>query len=95
MQIKELQTDTNKKQTLQTGGFAMFQSGCYAVDVAGEHRAFLDIGDAEEASGDALEADGEATVRGHAVSLPSALCPLSRAPQARIPRTPHGAHRTP
>ena len=93
------------------------------VDISREHRAFLDVGDAEEASGDALQADGEAAVRGHAVaegvevetesirvhattehllavfgcsvlrSLSSALCsPLcpSRAPQARIPRTPHG-----
>ena len=103
------------------------------VDVSWEHGAFFDVGDAEEAGGDALEADGEAAVRGHAVaegllsetesirihattehllavvgcsvrpsasalsplpaprsaSLPSALCP-SRAPQARIPRTPHG-----
>ena len=103
-----------------------------AVDVAGEHGAFLDVGDAEEASRDTLEADGEAAVRRHAVAegllsepesirihtttdhllavvgcsvrpsasaLCSLLCPLSlcpsRAPQARIPRTPHGAHRTP
>ena len=52
-----------------------------AVDVAGEHRAFLHIrySDAEEAGGDALEADGEAAVRGHAVypraSLLYPLCP--------------------
>ena len=38
------------------------------VDVSWEHGAFLDIGDAEEASGDALEADGEAAVRRHAVA---------------------------
>ena len=95
---------------------------CHTIDISWEHGAFFDVGDAEEAGGDALEADGEATVRGHAVaegvevetesigvhattehllavvgcsarpsavSLPSALCP-SRAPQARIPRTPHG-----
>ena len=39
-----------------------------AVDVAGEHGAFLDVGDAEEASRDTLEADGEAAVRRHAVA---------------------------
>jgi len=38
------------------------------VDISWEHRAFFDVGDAEEASGDALEADGEAAVRGHAVA---------------------------
>ena len=42
--------------------------GSDAVDVAGEHGAFLDIGDAEEASRDTLKADGEAAVRGHAVA---------------------------
>ena len=41
---------------------------CYAVDVSREHRAFFDVGDAEEAGGDALEADGEAAVRRHAVA---------------------------
>ena len=67
-----------------------------AVDVAGEHGAFRHIrySEAEEAGGDALEADGEAAVRGHAVS-PAPLCPLSRAraPQARIshPATPREA----
>ncbi len=39
-----------------------------AVNVSRKHRTFLDVGDAEEASGDALEADGEAAVRGHAVA---------------------------
>ena len=65
-----------------------------AVDISREHGAFFDVGDAEEAGGDALEADGEAAVRGHAVS-PAPLCPLSRAraPQARIshPATPREA----
>ena len=56
--------------------------GCYAVNVAGEHGAFLDVGDAEEAGSDTLEADGEAAVRGHAVSLPS----LPRATGAHISR---------
>ena len=32
---------------------------CHAVDVAREHRAFLDVSDAEEACSDALQADGE------------------------------------
>ena len=40
----------------------------YSVNVPREHGAFLDVGDAEEASRDALEADGEAAVRGHAVA---------------------------
>ena len=42
--------------------------GSDAVDVAGEHGAFLDVSDAEEAGGDALEADGEAAMRRHAVA---------------------------
>ena len=54
----------------------------HTVDVAGEHGAFLDVGDAAEAGGDALQADGEAAVRGHAVSPP--LCP--RAAGAHISR---------
>ena len=54
------------------------------VDISREHRAFLDVGDAEEASGDALETDGEAAVRGHAVSLPSL-------PRAAGAHTPHPA----
>ena len=37
-----------------------FVLGRDAVDVAREHGAFLDVGDAEEASRDTLEADGEA-----------------------------------
>ena len=41
---------------------------CYSVNVTREHGAFLDVGDAEEAGGDTLQADGEAAVRGHAVS---------------------------
>ena len=40
---------------------------CYAVDVSREHRAFFDVGDAEEASRDTLETDGEAAMRRHAV----------------------------
>ena len=40
----------------------------YSVNVPWEHGAFFDVGDAEEAGGDALEADGEAAVRGHAVA---------------------------
>ena len=59
-----------------------FFSGCNPVDVSREHGAFFDVGDAEEAGGDALEADGEAAVRGHAVSLPS----LPRAAGAHISR---------
>ena len=42
--------------------------GSHAVDVTREHGAFLDVGDAEEASRDTLETDGEAAVRGHAVA---------------------------
>ena len=38
------------------------------VDVSREHGAFFDVGDAEEAGSDALETDGEAAVRGHAVA---------------------------
>ena len=45
-----------------------FFSGCNPVDISWEHRAFFDVGDAEEAGGDALQADGEAAVRGHAVA---------------------------
>ena len=41
---------------------------CNPVDISREHGAFFDVGDAEEAGGDALEADGEAAVRGHAVA---------------------------
>ena len=55
---------------------------CHTIDVSWEHRAFLDVRDAEEAGGDALQADGEAAVRGHAVSPP--LCP--RAAGAHISR---------
>ncbi len=40
----------------------------HTIDISREHRTFLDVGDAEEAGGDALQADGEATVRGHAVA---------------------------
>ncbi len=39
----------------------------HTIDISREHGAFLDVGDAEKASGDALQADGEATVRRHAV----------------------------
>ena len=51
-----------------------------AVDVAGEHGAFLHIrySDAEEAGGDTFEADGEAAVRGHAVSAPRSVPPARR-----------------
>ena len=56
----------------------------YSVDIAGEHGAFFDVGDAEEAGGDALEADGEAAVRRHAVCPP--LCP-----RAAGAHTPHSA----
>ena len=60
----------------------------HTIDVAGEHRALLDVGDAEEASGDALQADGEAAVRGHAVSPP--LCPRAYLPpRMAYPRPAH------
>ena len=57
-----------------------FFSGCNPVDISREHRTFLDVGDAEEAGGDALEADGEAAVRRHAVfpALLSASVPAPR-----------------
>ena len=45
-----------------------FQSRSHTVDISWEHGAFLHIRDAEEAGGDALEADGKAAVRGHAVA---------------------------
>ena len=66
-----------------------------AVNVSRKHRAFFDVGDAEEAGGDALEADSEAAVRGHAVSLCSPLC-LSPVRALSLPRaagahTPHPA----
>ena len=48
--------------------FSLSVLGSDAVDVAGEHRAFFDVGDAEEASRDTLESDGEAAVRRHAVA---------------------------
>ena len=35
------------------------------VDISREHGAFFDVGDAEEAGGDAFEADGEAAVMGY------------------------------
>ncbi len=38
------------------------------VDVSWEHGAFFDVGDAEEARRDALQTDGEAAMRGHAVA---------------------------
>ena len=41
---------------------------CYTVDIPWEHRTLFDVRDAEEAGGDTLQADGEAAVRGHAVS---------------------------
>ena len=40
----------------------------HTIDISWEHGAFLDVGDAEEAGRDALETDGEAAVRGHAVA---------------------------
>ena len=45
-----------------------FSLRSHTIDISWEHGAFFDVGDTEEASGDALEADGEATVRGHAVA---------------------------
>ena len=66
----------------------LFLSRSHSVDISWEHGAFFDVGDAEEAGSDALQADGEAAVRGHAV-FRAPLC-ASLAPQARIPRTPHG-----
>ena len=41
---------------------------CHTIDVSWEHGAFFDVGDAEEAGGDALQADGEAAVKGHAIA---------------------------
>ena len=64
----------SQKKMTHAGAHAIFLVfflsvlGSDAVDVAGEHGAFLDIGDAEEASRDTLKADGEAAVRGHAVA---------------------------
>ena len=43
-------------------------SRSHTIDISWEHGAFFDVGDAEEAGGDALQADGEAAVRGHAVA---------------------------
>ena len=66
---------------------------CYSVNVPREHRAFLDVGNTEEASRDTLEADGEAAVRGHAVYLRASLlyplCPLRCALRARSAHTAH------
>ena len=67
---------------------AVFSLRCYPIDISREHGAFLDVGDAEEAGGDTLEADGEAAVRRHAVSALPLCASLSR--RRRIPRTPHG-----
>ena len=70
----------------------------YAVDVAGEHGAFLLIrySDAEEAGGDTLQADGEAAVRRHAVCPCATLLSLSARPYARAAtlraRSAHTAH---
>ena len=81
----------------------LFLSRRDSVDIAWEHRAFLDVGDAEEAGGDTLQADGEASVRGHAI-FPAPLCasvpayrlslsahtpaPRPSAPEARTPPIP-------
>ena len=60
---------------------------CHSIDVSREHGAFLDVGDAEEAGGDTLQADGEAAVRGHAVfpALPIRPHSASRAKRAHRP----------
>ena len=68
----------------------LFLSRRDSVDIAWEHRAFLDVGDAEEAGRDTLEVDGEAAVRRHAVSLCSPLC-LSPVRALSLPRAA-GAH---
>ena len=88
-----------QKKKRPKGRFFSFSTllGSHTIDITWEHGAFLDVRDTQEAGGDTLQTDGEASVWRHAVSLsaprsaslPSALCP-SRAPQARIPRTPHG-----
>ena len=52
-----------KKET-RKGLCRTFQSRSHPVDISWEHGAFFDVGDAEEAGGDALQADGEAAVRG-------------------------------
>ena len=61
---------TTKKRDPKVSDFysPFYVLGRDAVDVAGEHGAFLDVRDAEEASRDTLKADGEAAVRRHAVA---------------------------
>ena len=60
--------------------------GSNAVDVSREHGAFLDVGDAEEASRDTLEADGEAAVRRHTSPLSAPLPARRRRAHRRPPR---------
>ena len=59
----------------------LFLSRSHSIDVSREHRAFLDVGDADAVI---RSADGEAAVRRHAVSLPSL-------PRAAGAHTPHPA----
>ena len=80
---KNIPLDSKKNRLVRADSL----SRSHTIDISWEHGAFFDVGDAEEAGGDALQADGEAAVRGHAVSPP--LCSLSRAPQARISPAPH------
>ena len=60
-------------------------SRSHTIDVSWEHGAFFDVGDAEEACRDALQADGEAAVRGHALS-PARRRRAYPAPRMAIPR---------
>ena len=64
---------------------------CHSINISREHRAFLDVGDAEEAGSDTLQADGEAAVRRHAV-FPAPLC-ASLWPPIRPRRDPPRAKR--
>ena len=41
---------------------------CHTIDVSWEHRAFFDVGDAEEACSYSFQTDSEAAVRRHAVA---------------------------
>ena len=81
----------NKKKRPQRPFFfsVLLPLRSHAVDVTREHRAFLDVGDAEEAGGDTLQADGEAAVRGHAVCprAPLRLCARAATLRARSAHT--------
>ena len=57
-----------KKRDPKVSIFYQILLRCHTIDVSWEHGAFLHIRYTQEASGDALKADGEAAVRGHAVA---------------------------